>query len=153
MATMDRHPVLACLLALVLLVSTGCVERKLLLRSEPPGALVSLNGEPWLPGTTPLEVPFTHYGTYAVLMTLEDHRPLEAEADVSAPWWAWPPFDLVTELLLPTTIRDHREFDFTLEPLPPRRPLEESRVRYGEMLERAESLRRRVNEGDPAEVR
>ena len=50
-------PVLALLLALP---PAGCVERKFMIRSEPEGARVRVNGV--LRGVTPLEIPFNDYG-------------------------------------------------------------------------------------------
>lgn len=140
------------LVALLPLLLLGCVERKLLIRSDPPGAAVSLNHEEPLAGTTPLEVEFTDYGVYHVRLTREKHVPLEVKADVSAPWWAWPPFDLITELLLPFTIEDRRDFDFELAPVPPPISYEEAKARHPKVIERAEDLRRQVNEGDPSEA-
>ena len=42
------------------LASTGCVERRYTIRSNPPGALVYVNGEEI--GTTPVSRSFTYYG-------------------------------------------------------------------------------------------
>lgn len=149
------------LLAL-LLALPACVERKMIVRSDPPGAAVYLNrsGEP--AGTTPLELPFSYYGTYEVRLEREGCRPLEAKAPVPAPWYEYPVLDFVTELVLPVKIRDHREFDFALEPRPPEPDLstteaveryaEEARKRNAEVRERAEEMKRRVEEGDPATV-
>ena len=141
------------IVALIVLAAGGCVERKLLIRTDPPGAVVTLNREEPLPGTTPLQVEFDHYGHFHVLVTKDEHVPLETVTPVSAPWWAWPPFDIVTELLLPFTIEDHRELDFTLRPVPPPISYEEAVKRHPGVIERAEDLRKQVNEGDPAEAR
>jgi len=140
------------ILALVLLVAPGCVERKLFIRTDPPGAQVALNREDPVTAATPLEVEFDHYGDFHVRVTKDGHLPLEVVEPVTAPWWAWPPFDLVTDLLLPFTIRDHRELDYTLRPEPPPLTYEEAVKRHPGMIERAEELRRKVNEGDPAEA-
>ncbi len=139
-------------LALLLLAAPGCVERKMLIRSDPPGALVTLNRDRVLEERTPAEVPFDHYGDYAVKLELEGHETLEGSAPMDAPWWAWPPFDLITDLLLPFTIHDRREYDFKLASEPELIPLEELREGRAALLERAEDLRRKVNEGDPAEA-
>ena len=124
----------------------GCVERKIYIRTDPEGAEVSLNKGAPIPGTTPLEKTFDDYGVYTVRITKEGYETLETTAPVGTPWWAYPPFDLVTDVLLPFTIEDHHEFSYTLEKSPPPRGIEEVRARHGEMLERAEAMRREVNE-------
>lgn len=48
---------------------TGCVERLITVRSQPPGALVHLNDEEI--GRTPVTVPFKFYGTYDVRLEHE----------------------------------------------------------------------------------
>lgn len=138
---------------LSILALAGCVERRFLIRSEPPGAVVSLNrGEP-LSAAAPTEVEFHHYGTWAVRAELPGYRDLVADVPVPAPWWSWPPFDFFTDLLWPFTIRDHREIRLVLTPLPPERPLPEARERHAGVIERGEALREAVNGGDPAGVR
>ena len=141
------------LIGALLVLSTGCVERKLFIRSDPPGAEVALNRADALPGTTPLEVEFDDYGTYHVRAELEDYQELTTSVDVPTPWWGWFPLDFVTDVLLPFSIEDHHYVDLTLEPLPPLRTIEELRARHAEVIERGEALREQVNEGDPAEAR
>ena len=134
-------------------MAAGCVERKLLIRSDPPGARVYLNSEPALEEAAPVELPFEFYGDYAVRLTLPGHKDLEAVAPVDPPWWSWPPFDFITEVLWPGTIEDHREFAFKMEPMPPERTFEESEAHNREMVERAEELRRRERERPGGEER
>ena len=123
------------------------------IRSDPPGARVSLNAEAPLDEVTPVELPFHFYGGYAVNLTLPGHKDLEAVAPIDPPWWSWPPFDFITEILWPFTIKDHREFTFTLEPLPPERTFEESEAHNRELVERAEEFRRRERERVDGEER
>ena len=141
------------LLLCALLVAAGCVERRLFLRSEPSGAEVVLNHGDFPPVTTPAVVDFTHYGTYAVRAEKEGCRPLETAVEIDTPWWAFPPLDFVTDLLWPFPLEDHREVRLTLSPLSEPPSVEEIRARHAGVLERAEAFRRRVNEGDPAEIR
>src|SRR5690606_3614274 len=49
------------LAGLLLSQSLGCVHRRMTIRSDPPGALVLLEGEEI--GYTPVSVDFTYYGT------------------------------------------------------------------------------------------
>lgn len=83
--------------AFVLLLSVGCVERRLLITSEPAGALVYLNDQEV--GRTPLEVPFTWYGRYDVRLEREGYRTLETERVAEQPWWEKPGPDLLAEAL------------------------------------------------------
>ncbi|HQI29243.1 MAG TPA: PEGA domain-containing protein, partial [Sedimentisphaerales bacterium] len=51
--------VLLCLTGVLL---TGCVERRLTIYTEPPGAIVTLNDQEI--GVSPVTVPFNWYGDY-----------------------------------------------------------------------------------------
>ncbi|MEM1356398.1 MAG: PEGA domain-containing protein [Planctomycetota bacterium] len=73
----------------------GCVRRKLVITSETTGALVFLNDEEV--GRTPLEVPFTWYGTYDVRLEKPGYAPLWTTAQADAPWWDRPGPDLLAE--------------------------------------------------------
>lgn len=123
------------------------------IRSDPPGAVVSLNSEAPLEEATPVELPFDFYGDYAVRLTMPGHKDLEVVAPVDPPWWSWPPFDFITEVLWPFTIKDHREFAYTLDRLPPERSFEESEAHNRELVERAEEFRRRERERSGGEER
>lgn len=144
-AMIQRAP-LVLLSVFLFLVSAGCVERKMYIRSDPPGAVVTLNNETPLDERTPVEVPFHFYGDYAVRLTSPGHKDLEAVAPVDPPWWSWPPFDFITEVLWPFSIKDHREFEFTLEAMPPERSFEESEAHNRELVERAKEFRLRERE-------
>jgi len=95
-------------------MAAGCgVERTLRLESEPPGALVYHNGEEI--ARTPAEVPLEWYGKYDVAVRMEGYETLKTERWVIAPWWQWPPIDLLAELV-PVPLRDRRRLRFELEP-------------------------------------
>ena len=95
-------------------VLAGCgVDRTLRLESDPPGALVFLNGQEV--ARTPAEVPLEWYGKYDVAVRKEGYETLKTERWVVAPWWQWPPIDLVAELL-PIPLRDRRRLSFDLRP-------------------------------------
>ena len=82
-------------LVMLLMLSVGCVERRLVISSEPAGALVFLNDQEV--GRTPLEVPFTWYGTYSVRLEREGYQTLETEQLAERPWWEAPGPDLFAE--------------------------------------------------------
>ena len=75
----------------------GCVQRMIAVTSEPAGALVWLNDQEV--GRTPLEVPFTFYGTYDVRLEKEGYAPLWTVGEADPPWWDYPGPDLVAELM------------------------------------------------------
>ena len=91
------------------------MSRKLFLVTDPPGARVTVDGH--VVGTTPYASEFLSYGTRRVELELDGHERRVELVDVGLPWWQVFPLDLVTDLLLPWTIEDHRRFAFTLEPI------------------------------------
>jgi len=121
----------------------GCVERRLLIRSEPEGAKVLLDNEPR--GVTPVEIPFSYYGARDVVLEKEGFVTLHAVIDVDEPIYQIFPADFVTDVLLPVTIRDARDFSFRLEPLP-ERPMGAGDV--SPVIERARELRDRARAED-----
>lgn len=94
-------------LALFLVALAGCIERTLVVESEPSGLEVRVNGTPV--GRTPVEVGFRHYGVYSVELEGGGVR-AAFEERVLAPWYACFPLDVFSELLLPVRIRDVRYF-------------------------------------------
>lgn len=103
---------LLALLAGALLAGCG-VQRTIVLQSDPPGALVHLNGEEV--ARTPAEVPLQWYGRYDVAVRKEGYETLKTRRWVAAPWWQWPPIDLLAELV-PLRLHDRRRLYFELEP-------------------------------------
>ena len=113
------------------LALAGCVDRRLFITSDPPGARVYLNDQDV--GTTPLEVDFTWFGTYDVRLHREGFEPLVTTREAKAPLHEVPPFDLAA-LLIPGTRRTHIAWHFELEP---------ARVDEAALLGRARQLRAR----------
>ena len=67
---LDTMPLMRTIALLLLIIATtGCVQRTISITSRPSGALVHLNDEEV--GRTPLTVPFTYYGTYDVRLSHE----------------------------------------------------------------------------------
>jgi hypothetical protein len=101
------------LLAGLAVTGVGCnrVERNLQVTSNPPGALVYLNGQE--AGRTPMNKSFVWYGTYDVKVRKEGYKTVSAKEDVWAPWWQVPPLDLVADLL-PFPTRDQHKLHYTL---------------------------------------
>ncbi|HLG42524.1 MAG TPA: PEGA domain-containing protein [Planctomycetota bacterium] len=111
----------AAALGLALALLTGCVERLLAIRSDPPDAEVTLDGKGV--GRTPVDIPFEWYGGREIIVRKAGFKTVHTIEHVGAPWYQIFPFDFFTDVLLPFTIRDVREFDYKLEkesePVPP----------------------------------
>ena len=114
-------------LAAIGIGASGCVERLLQVRSDPPGAEVYVNGE--FVGTTPHDQPFTFYGTYSIALRSPNHRAVHQLEPIYWPWWEQFPLDFVTENLIPFTLRDRRLFDYRLERVQPIESAESDRLR------------------------
>src|SRR5687768_9820611 len=73
------------------LLAAGCVgvRRELTVESDPPGALVYLNGEEV--GRTPLTKEFVYYGTVDLQLRKDGYDLLEDRPNVWAPIWQIPP--------------------------------------------------------------
>jgi hypothetical protein len=104
------------------MLAGGCVERRMLIRSDPPGAIVRVDEEE--AGITPAEVPFKHYGRRRVRVgPVRDEKghmtyeASEAMAEVFPPWYQKFPVDFFFEVLYPFTVVDTQEFTFELEPV------------------------------------
>jgi hypothetical protein len=116
LAAMKRWIGVACLSLFVFAGTGGCVERILEVQSNPPGALVYLNGQEM--GRTPVERAFTWYGTHDVTVRHEGYETIKKGEPVIAPFYEWIPFDLVSELL-PIPITNRHRLTYDLKPLPP----------------------------------
>lgn len=138
LATHQRNGVMMrpiCLIAALLLatLSTGCVTRRYLITSDPPGAIVYRDGQPI--GATPVEEPFVYYGKYRFRLVKDGYAPLDVEPELVAPWYQWPGVDFITENFFLYTFRDVQGLHFQLQPLEMMRP--------DDIRARAENLRSR----------
>ncbi len=109
----------------------GCVQRRLIIRSNPPGALVYVDD--YQIGTTPIATNFTYYGTRKIRLVKDGYETLTVMQTIPPPWYEIPPLDFFTENLLPGELRDHRTFEYQLVP--------QAVVPTEQLLSRAESLR------------
>ena len=97
-----------------LLSTLGCVEQKMTITSEPSGALVFVSDQEV--GHTPVTIPWTWVGDYAITLRMEGYQTLKTHADLKPTGYEIPPVDLFAELL-PYTFRDQRYVHFKLEKL------------------------------------
>jgi hypothetical protein len=108
--------------AVILSCLPGCVERALVVTSEPSGANVTVNQQ-WK-GKTPYVVPFKHYGVYDIWVEhpgFEENGktvkfyPLHVGEPIQAPGYQYAGADFVSEVLLPATLRDQHNLHYVLE--------------------------------------
>jgi hypothetical protein len=127
---------LACVMLVMILSNSGCVERELTINTEPQGAVVTLNDEEI--GTSPVTVSFNWYGDYNVRINKEGYETLKTHRELKGPWYDKFPFDFFAQILNPKRIVNSYEWTFTLAPkqLPTREAL----------IEDAEKLKKRLPE-------
>ena len=105
--------VCGCLLAVAALVpSWGCVQRRMTIRSSPPGALVYVDD--YQIGTTPVSTDFIYYGTRKIRLIKDGYETLTVRQPFPIPWYEIFPLDFVTENLWPWEIRDERVVDLAM---------------------------------------
>ncbi|MCX7665654.1 MAG: PEGA domain-containing protein [Gemmataceae bacterium] len=105
------------LLLALIFMATGCVERRLIVETTPPGARVFVNDVDY--GISPAYVPFTYYGTYNFRIMADGYQTQTFQKRIKAPWYAYPPFDFFVETFWPFQISDIRPVAFDLMPAPP----------------------------------
>src|SRR5947209_14074171 len=71
--------------ALTLGLLTGCVERRYVITSDPPGAVVLRNGQPI--GATPVDDYFVYYGKYNFTLIKEGYETLPVVQNIPTPWY------------------------------------------------------------------
>ena len=126
----------AATLSAAALCANGCgVERTLQVESQPPGALVYLNGEE--AGRTPMRKTFLWYGTYDVQVRKEGYVPRSEKTRVWAPWWQIPPIDLLADLS-PLRLQDNHVVRYDL------RPVTEQQTDPERVIDRAVAMRKRL---------
>ena len=118
----------------------GCVHRVMMIRSEPDGALVSIDRQ--TVGHTPVAVPFTYYGTRDIRLEKDGYQPLEVQERLRTPWYDVFPLSFFTNHFALREIRDQRDFHYQLAP--------QNVVDENQLLQRADQLRLDVHRGTVA---
>ena len=93
---------------------SGCVQRRMTIRSNPPGALVYIDD--YEIGTTPVSANFTYYGTRKIRLVKDGCETLTVMQDIPTPWYEYVPLDFISENLVPGKITDRRILDYQLQP-------------------------------------
>ena len=134
--TTSRRSQFALVATAICILTGGCVERKVLIRSNPPGALVYVDEHEV--GITPVAISPIYYGTRTIRLVKDGCETKTVKEPMPPPWYEIPPLDFFSENVVPGTLNDTRTLDFQLQP--------QGVVPKEELLARAESLRR----GTPA---
>lgn len=132
---LGRSAVLAAILALVLL--PGCVRRRLMIRTNPPGAMVYVDNQPI--GITPCATSFVYYGTREIRLVKPGFETLTVNQPIPAPWYEWPGIDFFSENVVPNEIQDFRTVSYNLTP--------QVIVPTDQLIARGEQLRAATQQG------
>lgn len=136
-SSMAKQKCLLVLLGLITVLSTGCVQRRMLIRSQPEGAFVSVDRQGI--GHSPVSVPFTYYGTREIQLEKDGFKTVRVEQDIRPPWYAMFPLSLISENFAGREIRDERVMDFSMEP--------KQSIDQSQLLDRANDLRGNIQRG------
>ena len=134
----SKRPHLALtLLALITLAQTGCVSRRLMVQSNPPGAMVLVEGKEV--GYTPTGIDFTYYGTRELTLIKDGYETKTQLVPVRAPWYQWPVIDFFSDNFLLGRVTDRHSVQLELEP--------RRMVPNQELLNRGQTLRNEAQIG------
>jgi hypothetical protein len=109
-----RRFIIILLLFMELVVVSGCVRRRLTIRTNPPGAVAYLDNVEL--GKTPISRNFDYYGKRELKLVKEGYEPHTEMIHLRTPWYEWPGLDFFSEVLVPGTITDERVYPITLKP-------------------------------------
>lgn len=137
-----RVKALSLLALLPVLALSGCVERRYTIRTDPPGALVFVNGVEV--GPSPVSVHYTYYAPHEIVLIADGYQTQRIIQPIPAPWYDNVLTDFFTENLVPFTVHDDREFMYKMPVATNPAP--------GELLQRGESVRQ-IGQQPPPERR
>ena len=123
--------------AICALAASGCVRRRLLVNTNPPGALVYVDNQQI--GYTPCAVDFTYYGTREIRLVKPGYETLTVNQPIPTPWYEYPPLDFVSENLVPFKLRDNRSVSYNLMP--------QLVIPNQELIDRGNQLRQQTLQG------
>lgn len=108
--------IVSCLILVGCIGLSGCVRRRMTVRTNPPGAMVYVDRQPI--GQTPVSDNFTYYGTRHFEIVKDGYRTETFLRTFNPPWYEFPPLDFITENLWPFEKRDERIVDVQMVPEP-----------------------------------
>lgn len=117
-------------------IGTGCqsVQRRMTIRTNPPGALVIVDGREI--GYTPASVDFTYYATREVTLVKDGYETLTTLQSFEKPWYQYPGIEFVSDNLLPVTVTNRHDLTYNMSPTVPQPT--------GDLRGRADSFRSRA---------
>jgi hypothetical protein len=121
---------------------TGCLDRRFVVTSDPPGAVVLVDGKPI--GATPADDHFIYYGKRTFTLIKDGYQTLKVEERIKAPWYDLIGLDFFTENFVPLHLEDVRRFHYKMEPV--------QGVRSDQLLQDAETLKARAATIGPLEA-
>jgi hypothetical protein len=124
-------------MALLLTCETGCVRRRMTIRSNPPGAKVYVDDIEI--GTTPVSTGFTYYASRKITLLKDGYRTETTYHRMLPTWYEIPGVDFFSENLYPGELRDERVVDFQLVP--------QENVPIDQLMNRANALRENAQTG------
>ena len=110
------RPILLIVLAAIVLSlgSSGCVQRRMTIRRNPPGARVYVDD--YEIGDTPVSASFTYYGTRKIRLVKDGYETLTVMQKFPTPWYEIVPLDFLSENFVPGKVSDRRVLDYQLRP-------------------------------------
>lgn len=93
-------------------LESGCVHRRMTIRSHPAGALVEVDGERI--GLTPVSMDFTYYGTREISISAPGYETMTVLQPVPAPPGQRFPLDFFTNHFMPQKVTDRHDFTYNL---------------------------------------
>jgi len=133
---------------MALFLFTGCVTRTITIKTNPSNALVYVDDK--LVGESPVEIPFTYYGTRKITIEKKDadgrllcERKIVFEK-IKTPVYEVFPLDFFSEIVWPFDIQDSHVLNYDLVEVTPLSRKEQQKI----VMENAEELRQKVNSPD-----
>ena len=111
----------------------GCVDRRFVVESNPPGAQVDVDGVPL--GVSPVDSQFIYAGERVVTVSAPGRETVKQRVRLKAKWHQYPPLDFIAEILYPGRIEDVRRVRIDL---PVAKPVSDQ-----QLLGQGENLRAR----------
>lgn len=111
----------AAIVACAPLLLCGCLRTKIVVTSDPPGAVAAMNGR--VIGTTPVEKPFAWFWYYDIEAKKPGYESSRQRIRTHTPFWLLPPIDMFFEAL-PFNVHHTKRVHLDLTPVGARpRPL------------------------------
>jgi hypothetical protein len=133
----SSHLLAGLFFVILVLGSTGCVQRRLIVRSYPEGALVTIDKQQI--GYSPISVPFTYSGTRDIQLEKDGFKTIKVQERIRPKPYDIFPLSLITNNFWLHELRDERLLEFQLEP--------REQVGENQLMDRANDLRGNVYRG------